>query len=479
MRTIATGDEHAAEMVTPDGRAWLVRAAPVKDDQGEVLGAVEVTLEITDWKRAERALRSSEQRYRTLFENSPTALWEEDFSRVWQYLEGLRQTGIDDFGIYLQEHPEEVLRCVDLVEVTEANQAAMDLYATRDLAEFRRVSNQNVKERTSDVFKDALVAVAEGVREFGFEYATASALGEERFLQLTWSVAPGCERPFSKVLVSVVDLTERKKAEDAVRRAELQLRRYSEELEQMVTDRTVRIQELERQRGESEKLAATGRMAARIAHEINNPLAGIKNAFLLVRDTMDKQHPHFAYADLIEKEIDRIANIIRRMFDLYSPDRLKAFPQNITDAVRDVAGLLDSTCRAAGVELRIEVPSTPITIKSPSGYINQILFNLIQNAIEASKPGDVIKVSSEVKSNSIILSVIDQGRGIPKEAAGQIFEPFFTTKDETDTPGLGLGLSVSKGMAEAMGGSITFKSQPSGGTLFALTLPRTELQKEV
>jgi signal transduction histidine kinase len=114
----------------------------------------------------------------------------------------------------------------------------------------------------------------------------------------------------------------------------------------------------------------------------------------------------------------------------------------------------------------------------PSGYFNQVLFNLLQNALEASESGDAVTISLRLQGESVVVEVSDVGCGIPAEARGRIFEPFFTTKVESGGKGLGLGLAVSKGMVEAMGGTIAFEDRPQRGTVFRVILPLHEQAKE-
>ncbi len=260
-------------------------------------------------------------------------------------------------------------------------------------------------------------------------------------------------------------------------RAEEQVRLYSEELEELVNSRTQRIQELERQRAESEKLAATGRMAARIAHEINNPLAGIKNSFLLIKKVIPQSHRYHSFVGRIEKEIDRIARIVRQMFDLYRPDQESARKFLINETIGDVVAMLKASASQRDVLVEVEANAS-IHVTMPEGPVQQVLYNVIQNAIEASPDGRPVKIVAAVRGGLLTITVADRGSGIPEEARERIFEPFFTTKDDLARAGLGLGLSVSKSMVEAMGGTLDFKSEVDQGTVFRINLPLGGMHKE-
>ena len=261
-------------------------------------------------------------------------------------------------------------------------------------------------------------------------------------------------------------------------RAEQQVRRYSEELEEMVNSRTERIQELERQRGESEKIAATGRMAARIAHEINNPLAGIKNSFLLIKDAVPEGHPDYTFVGRIENEIERITRIVRQMFELYRPDQKSSHEFSINEAIHDVVALLEPSRRVHDVAITVEMPEPPVIASLPEGSLRQVLFNIFQNAIEASPRGGLIKIATTFTEDSLSISVADYGSGIPDAVGSQVFEPFFTSKGHLPGGGLGLGLSVSKSLVEGMGGSLDFESRDGQGTVFRIVLPRHGQTKE-
>jgi hypothetical protein len=230
------------------------------------------------------------------------------------------------------------------------------------------------------------------------------------------------------------------------------------------------VRQLEHQRAASDKLAATGRMAARVAHEINNPLAGIKNSLLLVKDAIPGDHPHFQYVELIEAEIRRIAEIVRRMYDLYHPETAEPVPVPLAATARNVLALLQSTFKAAGVSVKLELPDRPVESMMVRGSPNQILYNLMQNAVEASGPGDTVTVSVVSQGSRATIQVADEGTGIAEELQERVFEPFFTSKSGGEASGLGLGLTVTKGLVEAAGGGITFESEP-GRTVFRVELP--------
>jgi signal transduction histidine kinase len=226
---------------------------------------------------------------------------------------------------------------------------------------------------------------------------------------------------------------------------------------------------LEKQRLENEKLAASGRMAARIAHEINNPLGAIKTAFSLLEPAVPKEHRHHHYLGKIEKEIDRIARIVRQMLDLYKPDTAAPKEFRIDQTVKEILTLVKSGERAIKFDLDLARAREKITL--PENMLRQILYNLALNAVEASPADGTIRITAAIAGNRLHIAVADQGEGIPAEIGDRIFEPFFTTKRISANGGTGLGLSVCKTLVEAMAGEISFTSQPGKGTEFKISLP--------
>ena len=162
--------------------------------------------------QAEDALRESEARYRRLFEDSPLPLWEEDFSRVKEYFETLRAAGVRNFRTYLEQHPEAVAHCAGLVKVLDVNQATLTLVgATEKQAVLVGLLPEGFTKTSFKAFAEELSTLAEGGRSFESEAVYRAFTGEEQFIALRLSVAPGYERSLGKVLVSMLDITHRKK----------------------------------------------------------------------------------------------------------------------------------------------------------------------------------------------------------------------------------------------------------------------------
>jgi len=169
-------------------------------------------------EQATRALRISEERYRGLFENSPTPLWEEDFSDVKARLEELQRNGVDDLRSYFTAHSEGVLECVSEVGILDVNQAALRLHGAESKEELLSSLHTVFTEGSYAAFAEELALIAAGKRQFDLEFVTRTLDGERRDVIVRWSAMPGHEETLSKVVVAAIDITERKRAEEKVKR---------------------------------------------------------------------------------------------------------------------------------------------------------------------------------------------------------------------------------------------------------------------
>ncbi|MCJ7622709.1 MAG: PAS domain S-box protein, partial [Anaerolineaceae bacterium] len=204
--------------IKKDGTQFWNQASLVVFDHPE-LGRIQISVQsdITERKQAEEALRESEERYRNLFEESPISLWEEDFSDVKTYIEGLRDTGVKDMSGHFENNPEAVARSAALVRVVGVNKATLKLYDAGSIDEFREGLGVVFSEESYDVFRNELIALADGETRFDSEAITRTLKGDKVHIVMRCSVAPGYEETLSKVFVSIEDITERKQAEEALR----------------------------------------------------------------------------------------------------------------------------------------------------------------------------------------------------------------------------------------------------------------------
>jgi len=265
------------------------------------------------------------------------------------------------------------------------------------------------------------------------------------------------------IFVAVIqDITLRKKAEQ-------ELENHRNHLEHLVNERTAELKETSEQLLHSEKLAATGKLAASFAHEFNNPLYGVTNVLEEVKDgvTMDTDYQNLV--DIGIKESHRMAGLIRNLQDFHRPTSGMLIPFNIHEAIHDMTLLLGKKLSQRNVDLEMNLADDMPKIAAVPDQIKQVVLNILQNAEEATPDRGTITVSTEVRDSTIKLHIRDTGPGISPENIKKVFDPFFTTKSAVK--GTGLGLSISHGIIKTHGGNIDIQSAPGEGTTMSITLP--------
>lgn len=289
--------------------------------------------------------------------------------------------------------------------------------------------------------------------------------GKSRWMSLVWQPMYEADGGYLGFRTSARDVTDRKVLRD-------QLRLHADHLEQLVQERTARVRQLEQRQRQMEKLAALGQLAAAVAHEINNPLAGMRNAFELIKSSLPVEHEHYELLGLIDKEIDRISGITHQMYQLYKRAPQQPAEFSLAQSLQEVIFMLGSAAVERRVRLQFDPPADAVRVTLVEGEVKQVLYNLIRNAIQASAPEACVTVRIQSAPRDITVQVEDCGLGIPDDILPRIFDPFFSTKQGHSQGGMGLGLSVSRSLIEAMGGRIEVASTAGQGCLFSAVFPR-------
>ncbi|MCI0547496.1 MAG: ATP-binding protein [Candidatus Rokubacteria bacterium] len=242
-----------------------------------------------------------------------------------------------------------------------------------------------------------------------------------------------------------------------------------------------RLRQLEEEVRRGETLAAVGRMAVGLAHEIRNPLSAIRGAVQLMTRELADEARWGEYTDVLLKEVNRVNRIIEMLLDLGRPVSLRLAPLNLHQVLERVALVVEEMAAARGVTIaRRYDPSLP-PILADEDRVVQVFHNLVRNAIEAMPSGGRVTLISRPSMNPLFakvdlghgaramaeVQIVDEGPGIPESVKSRLFTPFFTTKNT----GLGLGLAICHRLVEEHKGIIQISSEPGRGTTVSCFLP--------
>jgi len=368
--------------------------------------------------RAEDELRKSEGRWRAMFESSAL---------------GIALTGLD--GRFVDANPA-YLRMVGY------SQAEL-----RDLS-FRMITHDDDRERNLAIFTEVL----EGKRKsFELEKRYRRKDGEVIWVNLSGSLVPGTEGVPQFVLGMVEDITERKKAEEALANARTELAHVS-------------------------RLMTMGEMTASIAHEVNQPLTAIvTNADAGLR-WLQRPKPNLGEVrTTLERIIEdgkRGSEVIKRIRSLVKKTNTHKEPLNINEVVQEVAALACREAQKRGIFLRTELGAALPPVEGDRVQLQQVILNLVMNGLEASegvtdRPRELVIRTQLHAPDAVLVAVQDAGVGLDPEHLPRLFEAFFTTK----RGGMGMGLSISRSIIEAHRGRLWATRNAGPGATFQFVLP--------
>ncbi|MDY7041819.1 MAG: ATP-binding protein, partial [Chloroflexota bacterium] len=241
------------------------------------------------------------------------------------------------------------------------------------------------------------------------------------------------------------------------------------QMEREARQRTIELEQSQAQLIQVEKLAAMGRLAASIAHELNNPLQAIQNCLHLVLRRSLPKPKQLQYLEMAQEEVERLIGIVQGMLEFYRPSQGQRAPVQVNAIVENVLTLASKQLQNGSIVVHQHLTPDLPPLEAVSDQLKQVFLNIVINAVEAMPDGgDVyIKTGLTPDGRSITISFTDTGLGLSTEKQAKIFEPFYTTKSK----GTGLGLSVSYGIIERHGGSIEVQSKLGQGTCFTVKLP--------
>jgi len=551
-RAIETGEPHQAEMTTPDGRVWFVRGYPVRSESGDVVGVVEVTLEVTDRRRAEEALRRSEENFRLVTETIQDVFWMSTpgitrmiyvspaFERVWgRSRESLYR---DPHSVLEGVHPEDRPRVAEAIEghargvwdleyrivkpdgsirwihdrgfpirdedgtLVRMTGVAADV-TERKLAEDALRTSELQYRTTLDSMGDAIHVVDRDLRlilvnrtfrrwtkELGLEVDTGEStvfevfpflpekvreeyeqvfktgrtlvteeqtkIGDREFLTETRKI-PVFERDeVVRVVTTVRDVTQRRRAEEERRRLQAQIQH-------------------------AQKLESLGVLAGGIAHDFNNLLMGILGNADLALMHLPSSSPARDNIEGVQTAGKRAADLCRQLLAYSGKGRFVVEYVDLGELVQEMAHLIDVSI-SKRITLKYGLAEDLPPMEADATQIRQIVLNLITNASEAiGEHSGTIRIRTGVSQCDrarlsrtylgedlpegayLFLEVSDTGCGMDEETRARIFDPFFTTK----FTGRGLGLAAVIGIVRGHGGALKVKSSVGRGTTFTVLFP--------
>jgi two-component system cell cycle sensor histidine kinase/response regulator CckA len=442
--------EEEYRMITKDGRVkWVVSSwIPILDDSGRQVGVQGREFDLTQRKLAETALRHSEeklradeQRYRTLFENSPFPMWEEDFSDVRRYLDSLAAAGVSDIRSHLMAHREAVQDCVERVRILDVNRAARDFYAAASKEELLGSLGPIFDEPAFQVFREEIAALAESNSSFQTEFVARTLKNEERQVDMIVSIVESARQDWSRVIVSFFDITDRKRLE-----------------EQFV---------------QSQKMESLGRLAGGVAHDFNNLLTVINGYSDWMLSEMAPDNPFRERLAEIHAAGERCAELTQQLLAFGRKQVVRAGPLDLNRLIMGSRNMLDHIL-GDDIQVHTHLADDLGSIEADRGQMYQVLMNLAVNAREAMPGGGTLTIETRNLEHSplVLLEVRDTGQGMDESTRRHLFEPFFTTKKGSKNTGL--GMAIVFGIVSHGGGRIDVQSRPGEGTAVRISLPRIQ-----
>ena len=439
--TVEQKTRHGHTLVV-DSR-WVLQ----RDRGGRPSGVLETHTDVTERKAAYTALVQSERRYRRMFDASRIGVVRQDWSVVRSELAALGLDEATALSAHLARHPEGVERLRRLIRIDDMNPAFLAMVAA-DGSSQPLLSVDDILADTDRTFPAALAAFVRG--ESFHEGETEIVRADGGRVPVLFTITfPGDEDSDGCVLVFVVDITERKQAQDAMLRAQAEL-------------------------AHAARVATLGELTASIAHEVNQPLMAVvtngeAGMRWLKRETPDLHEVETAMGRIVS-EGRRAGEIVKRIRSFLTKGSAQRDVLDAASIIEEAARLLDHDFSREQIESRVEIEPDLPGIVGDRIQLQQVLVNLMINASQAMagqpQPRLLMIAARSMGTDRVAITVTDSGPGVSMEDTDKLFDPFFTTKPQ----GMGMGLAICRTTVEAHGGQLSLTSGPGQGATFQLTL---------
>jgi PAS domain S-box-containing protein len=440
-KTRRASERHGMVMaLRADGEEFSIEASLSTVETGGKMLFTAIVRDITERKRAEDALRESEEKFQTLANNMSQFAWMADaegrifwYNQRWLDYTGTTIEEMQGWGWKKVHHPDHVDRIMMRIQHSwNSGQPWEDTFQLRGRdGTYRWFLSRAVPIRDAD---------GRVVRWFGTN----------------------------------TDVTELRDVQESLRNAKDALAKSNQSLEAKVQESIANLTEsraiIERQ----EKLASLGVFAAGIAHEVRNPLTAIKVRLFTLKSSHKPGSSEHEDLEVIRHEIDRLEHLVHEFLQFARPAEPELQTMPVESLLRDVHDLLQSDLAGKSVDLKLELMAKEPVRVDPN-KMKQVLINFVQNGAESMEAGGTITLRSRLDkqvlngrhATVVVMDVADTGTGIPPEVQKRLFDPFFTTKEE----GTGLGLPIAARIIGKHGGAIQYQTHPNRGTTFSIVLP--------
>ena len=447
------------QILTREGKQkWVSeKGTGLYDEMGVCYGIESFLTDNTERIKMLDNLILSEQKYRSLFENMPVALWEDDYSQIKTYLKELEDSGVTDLHRYFSEHPKKVKELVNRVKIIDLNKESVKLYEAKSKEELLRSIDQVFVEEDYTSFSKTVVSLYKGTTNIEKYISHVSINGINKTLSVSWFVMPGHEQNLSRVLVSINDISE-------LREAEHEIRKLNQQLEEKVILRT---RELDETNKELEAFSYS------VSHDLKAPLRAIKGFSELLSSELEEntEEKVIRYLSHIRENSDKMTSLINDLlqFSRLGRKSLKISEINTRELVNSIWTELISYNNNIKAVLKIEDIHP---IKADLALIRQVFTNILSNSLKfttETRAPEVIIKSRKIKGFTEF-SISDNGIGFDQKFEEKIFKVFQRLHTNDEYEGSGIGLALVKRIIMMHGGQIWAKSKENQGTEFIFTI---------